>query len=93
MDDNNDTDQRRRLGCSHRRTGRADAEAAARAASAPSVSSGAGLFQEFGKGPQTQTQTISTSSLDFQYNLQLNWEEPRLPSKFAAIGPRLGCRT
>ena len=58
MDDNNDTPiSEDDWGAAIAEQERADAEAAARAASAPPVSSGAALFQEFGKGPQTQTQT------------------------------------
>lgn len=61
---------------------KADAEAAAKAANpAPAVSSGAALFQEFGKGPQTQTHNDIDFILDIPVQLTVELGRTKIAIK------------
>ncbi len=61
---------------------KADAEAAAKAASAtPAINSGVGLFQEFGKGPQTQTHNDIDFILDIPVQLTVELGRTKIAIK------------
>lgn len=61
---------------------KADADAAAKAASAaPTVNSGVGLFQEFGKSPQTQTHNDIDFILDIPVQLTVELGRTKIAIK------------
>lgn len=82
MDDNNDSPiSEDDWGAAIAEQEKADAEAAARAAAAPAVQSGASMFQEFGKSPPTQTHNDIDFILDIPVQLTVELGRTKIAIK------------